>query len=153
MAVSLQSCPALCDPMDCSPPGSPVHGILQARILEWAAISFSRGSSRPRDQICVSCIADGFFTTKPPEKPHYDWGFLGSSVVKNTLANAGDPGDTGLIPGSGRSPKEGNSYPLQYSYLENPMDRGAWWAAVHGLVRVGHDLVTKPPPSQVKADF
>ena len=43
------SCPTLCDPMDCSPPGSSVHGISQARILEWVAISFSRGSSRPRD--------------------------------------------------------------------------------------------------------
>ena len=45
-----QSCPTLCDPMDCSPPGSSVHGILQARILEWVAIPFSRGSSQPRDQ-------------------------------------------------------------------------------------------------------
>ena len=44
-----QSCLTLCDPMDCSPPGSSVHGILQARILEWVAISFSRGSSQPRD--------------------------------------------------------------------------------------------------------
>ena len=52
-----QSCPTLCDPMDCSPPGSSVHGILQARILEWVAISFSRGSSQPRDQTQVSCIA------------------------------------------------------------------------------------------------
>ena len=52
-----QSCPTLCDPVDCSPPGSSVHGILQARILEWVAISFSRGSSRPRDQTQVSCIA------------------------------------------------------------------------------------------------
>ena len=47
--------------MDCSPPGSSVHGILQARILEWVAISFSRGSSRLRDQTQVSCIAGGFF--------------------------------------------------------------------------------------------
>jgi len=52
-----QSCPTLCDPMDCSPPGSTAHGILQARILEWVAISFSRGSSRPRDQTQVSHIA------------------------------------------------------------------------------------------------
>ena len=51
-----QSCPALCDPMDCSPPGSSVHGILQARILEGVAISFSRGSSRRRDRIRVSYI-------------------------------------------------------------------------------------------------
>ena len=56
-----QSCPTLCDPMDCSPPGSSVHGILQARVLEWVAISFSRGSSRPRDQTQVSRIADRCF--------------------------------------------------------------------------------------------
>ena len=49
-------CLTLCDPMDCSPPGSSVHGILQARVLEWIAISFSRGSSWPRDWIRVSCI-------------------------------------------------------------------------------------------------
>ena len=57
-----QSCPTLCNPMDCSPPGSSVHGILQARILEWIAIPFSRGSSHPRDRAWVSCIASGFFT-------------------------------------------------------------------------------------------
>ena len=50
-------CPTLCDPIDCSPPGSSVHTILQARILEWVAISFSRGSSWPRGQTWVSCIA------------------------------------------------------------------------------------------------
>ena len=50
-----QSCPTLCDPVDCSPPGSSVHGILQARRLEWVAISFSRGSSQPRDQTCPCC--------------------------------------------------------------------------------------------------
>ena len=55
-----QSCPTLCDPVDCSLPGSSVHGILQARILEWVAISFSRGSSRPRNTQ-VSCIADRGF--------------------------------------------------------------------------------------------
>ena len=48
-ALVAQSCPTLCNPVDCSPPGFPVHGILQARILEWVTISFSRGSSRPRD--------------------------------------------------------------------------------------------------------
>ena len=52
-----QSCPTLCDPMDCSLPGSSVHGIFQAKILEWVAISLSRGSSRPRDRTQVSHIA------------------------------------------------------------------------------------------------
>ena len=52
-----QSCLTLCDPVDCSPSGSSIYGILQARILEWVAISFSRGSSWPRNQTWVSCIA------------------------------------------------------------------------------------------------
>ena len=52
----------LCDSMDCSPPGSSVHGIYQARILEWVAIPFSTESSGPRDGTCVSCIAGRFFT-------------------------------------------------------------------------------------------
>ena len=55
-------CLTLCNPMDCSPPGSSVNGIFQAKILEWVAISFSRGSSRPRNQTQVSCIAGRRFT-------------------------------------------------------------------------------------------
>ena len=71
-AKSLQSCLTLCDPMDCSPPGSSVHGIFQARILEWVAMTCSRESSPPRDPTCISCgyfIADGFFPPEPPGKP------------------------------------------------------------------------------------
>ena len=60
---SLQSCPTLCDPMDCSPPHSSVHGILQARILECVAISFSRGSSQPRMKFSSPALAGEFFTT------------------------------------------------------------------------------------------
>ena len=60
----------------------------------------------------------------------------GGSEVKASACNAGD---LGSIPGSGRSPGEGNGNPLQYPCLENPMDRGAWWATVHGSQRVGHD--------------
>ena len=55
-------------------------------------------------------------------------------------------GDLGLIPGSGRSPGEENDNPLQYSRLGNTMGRGALWATVYGVARVGHDLGTKPPP-------
>ena len=64
-AQLLQSCLTLCDPMNCSLPGFSGHGILQARIMEWVAISYSKGSSWPRDQTCVSCvscIAGKFFT-------------------------------------------------------------------------------------------
>ena len=62
LCLVAQSCPTLCDPMDSNLPGSAVHGILQAKIVEWVAISFSRGFSQPRDQTQVSRIAGGFFT-------------------------------------------------------------------------------------------
>ena len=60
------------------------------------------------------------------------WGFPGGSEVKASACNAGD---LGSIPGSGRSPGEGNGNPLQYSCLENPMDGGSWWATVHGVAK------------------
>ena len=60
-------------------------------------------------------------------------GFPGSSVVKDPPANSGDVRDVGSIPGSGRSPGGGHGHPLQYSCLENAMDRGAWWATVYGV--------------------
>ena len=56
-------------------------------------------------------------------------------LVKNLPVNAGDIRDTGLLPGLGRSPGKGNGNPLQYSCLEESMDRGAWWATVHGVSR------------------
>ena len=61
------------------------------------------------------------------------WDFPGGSVVKNPSANAGDAGDMGSNPESGRSPRGGNGNSLQYSCLKNPMDRGAWQATVHGI--------------------
>jgi len=70
-------------------------------------------------------------------------GFPGSAISKETACSAGVPGS---IPGSGRPPGEGNGNPLQYSCLENPMHRGAWQALAHGVARVRHNLVTKPPP-------
>ena len=66
----------------------------------------------------------------PPQTPHQ--GFLGGSVGKECACNIGD---TGSIPGSGRSPGEGKGNPVQYSCLENPMDRGGWQATVHGLTK------------------
>ena len=57
-------------------------------------------------------------------------------MVKNLPANGGDIRDAGLIPGSGRSPGGGQGNPLQYSCLENPMDRGAWWATVRGVAKI-----------------
>ena len=64
------------------------------------------------------------------------WGFPGGSIVKTLPpANAGYIGDACLIPGSGRSPGRGNDNPLQYSCLENPMDRGVWWVTVHRVAK------------------
>ena len=72
--LDTQSCPTpFYNPLDYSLPGSPVHGIFQARILAWVAIAFSRGSSQPRDQACVSRISwitGRFLTTEPPGKPN-----------------------------------------------------------------------------------
>ena len=73
----------------------------------------------------------------------YSDGFPRVSVVKNLSANAGD---TGSISGWERYPGERNGCPLQSSCLGNPMDRRGWWAIVHGVARVGHDLASKPPP-------
>ena len=76
----------LCDPMDCRPPDSSVHGILQARILEWVSILFSRGSSRPRDQSCISCIGRWALCQES-----YLWSPLSCILwrfsLKNTLMN------------------------------------------------------------------
>ena len=73
--------------------------------------------------------------------------FPHSSASKESACNAGDPS---LNPGLGRSPGEGNGNPLQYSCLENPMDKGAWQATVHGVTRVRYDLATTPPPPPKK---
>ena len=95
-------CLILCSPLDCSLPGSSVHGIFQARILEVSMVpDLKQGSMRLRAS-------------------------QGAPVVKNLPANAGDAGDGGSVSGLGRTPGGGNGNPLQYPCLENPMDRGAW---------------------------
>ena len=70
------------------------------------------------------------------------WGFPGGIVLKNPPAKVGDTRDSSSIPGLGRSPGGGNGNPLQYSFLENPMDRGAWRATVHGVTKSGTWLST-----------
>ena len=116
-------------PTDCSPPDSSVHGIFQARMLKWIAISYSGGSSWPRDRTRVSWVSYiGRWIL-------YQLSHNGSPVVNNPPANAGDVRDVGSIPGSGGSPGEDHGNPLQYSCLENPMDRGVWWATVCGVTK------------------
>ena len=118
-------------PVDCSPPGSSAHRILQARILEWVAMPSSRGSSRLRDQTWGSCVAGPLSHQGGPveclriinpmsaiRKPRF-LEVPGGSEVKASACNVRDPGS---IPESGRYPGEGNGNPLQYSCLENSME-------------------------------
>ena len=171
-----QLCPTLCDPIDCSLPGSSVHGIFQAKILEWVAISFSRISSQPRDWNWISRIVNRCFTIWATREPfilvglrtHLSttegfwlkvclflssftvvfsnwfcklylisqtthlhgvkkviWAFQVALVVKNHLANVRDIRIKDLFLGLGRSTGGEHGNWLQYSYLENPMDRRA----------------------------
>ena len=78
-----QSCPALCDPIDYSLPGSSIHGIFQARFLEWVAISYFRESCWPRDQTHISCVAlvGRFFITGPPGNPLHMSSFIQSCLT------------------------------------------------------------------------
>ena len=81
--------------------------------------------------LCDSCLFDVQLSLFASVYINFG-GFLSGSDSKESACNAGDPG---LIPGSGRSPGRGHDNPLQYSCLENPMDRGAWWATVHGVTK------------------
>ena len=111
-----QSCLTPCDPMDRSLPSFSVHEIFKARVLEWVASSFSRGSSWPRDRTQVSHTVGRCFALCTT--------FPGGSDDKEFACNSGD---LGSIPGLERSPGEVNDYPVQYSRLENPMERRASW--------------------------
>ena len=115
LCLVARSCPTLCDPTDCSPPGSSVHGDSPARILEWVAISSPRESSHPRDRTCISwisCIGRWILN---------HWASLVAQMVKNPPALreiwVQSPGSGKIL---GRSPGGGHGNPLQYSCLENP---------------------------------
>ena len=91
-AKSIQSCPILCDPMDYSPSGSSVHGILQARILESVAIPFSKGSSQPKDQTQVSCTASRLFTIWATSEAREHWSGSLSLLSRIFLTQRLNPG-------------------------------------------------------------
>ena len=130
------------------PPSFTHHSFLELkRILDCLIGSQSRFESKTREMwenmpswgtwmfilICSNlalCICTHWDLSKFQPMPFR--GFPDSSLIKNPPTNAGD---TGLIPGSGRSPGEGNGNPLQYSCLGNPMDKGAWQATVHGVTK------------------
>ena len=133
-----------------TPPGFTIHGIFQAWVLEWVAISFSRGSFQPRDWTRVSHIAGRRFTIwATRESPIINSPQTGTSLqftnlneIESTYKIDIYGGLKSLFMEGFLGPGEGNGNPLQYSCLENPMNRGAWWATVHGLQRVRHDWAT-----------
>ena len=129
-----QSCPTLCDPMDYSPNRLLCPWDFPGK-MEWVAIPFSKRSSQPRDWTMVSCIKGRFFTVWAIREAHIyiKRGSQVALVVENLPANARDLRDVGSISRLRRSLGEGHGNPLQYSCLENPMGRGAWQAAVHGV--------------------
>ena len=132
-----------CDRMHCLPGFS--HGILHARVLEWVAIFLLQGifptqgsnPDLPHSSILSPCGGKNqtrlsAFTSLLHRQLYLSSGFLGDPDGKESSWNAGSPG---LIPGLGRSPGEGNGYPLQHSCMENPMDKGAWLATVHRVTK------------------
>ena len=136
-ARSLQSCPTPCDPLDCSPPGSSVHGIFQARILEWVVVPSSRRTSRSRIKhvsAMSAALTGGFFTTRGTWETHLYVHLYVYTLFILTCTFILPHGLGFYYPGS-ECLGEGNGNPLQYSCLENSVDRGAWWAAVYGVAQ------------------
>ena len=122
----LRLCLTLCDPMGCSVPGSSIHGIFQARILEWLVMPSSRGSSLPRDQTrfsYVSCIGSWVLYNQWHPGSHR---LLDSYLILRMPL---------LVQPYSFLSGVGNGNLLQYSCLENPMNRGAWQAAAHGVAK------------------
>ena len=119
-AKLLQSCPTLCDPIDGSPPGSPVPGVLQARILEWVAISFSSAMHASRFSCVWLCATPWTAAHQAPPSTEFSRQEYWSGLPLPSISN---------------SYGEGNGNSLQCSCLENPRDKGAWWAAVYGVAQ------------------
>ena len=102
-----RSCPTLCDPMACSPPDSPVHRFLQARILEWVGVPFSRGSYRPRDWTQISCIEGEFFTL---------WATLNGTLVQNWERSIFPKGDKAVY-----------CHPPYLAYMQSTSCKMPYW--------------------------
>ena len=132
-AKSLQSCLTLCDPIDGSPLGSPVPRILQARTLEWVAISFSNAwkwkvKVKSLSRVLLSATLWTAAHQAPPSM-----GFSRREYWSGVpLPSPDNAGSMGSIPGSGRSPGGENGNSLQYSCLENPVGWGVWQAKIPG---------------------
>ena len=144
-AKSLQSCLTLCNPIDGSPPGSPVPRILQARILEWVAISFSNAWKWKVKSLCrVRLLATPWTAAyqAPPSMGFFRQEYWNGVLLLYPLPwwvsgkeSACNAGDLSSILGLGRSPGEENGNPFQYSCLENSIESRALWATVHRVAQ------------------
>ena len=134
--------PLDCKPTDYSQPGSSVHGLFQARILKWVAISYSRGSSQTRDR-STSLVSNSYQNTRrlslDIDKINLKIIWKGKiSRIAKQFWRRGKKQSTKNFKTyytAMETKGEGNGTPLQHSCLENPMDRGAWWATVHGVAK------------------
>ena len=134
---SLSHVQLFCDPMDCSKPGSSVHGILQAKILEWVAISSSRGIF-PTQGLNPSLLHCRRILYSLSHQGSLMLSIICVKMLKklNDIQQfAYNAEDRGSILGLGGSLGEENGNPLWYSCLENSMDRGAWQATIHGVTK------------------
>ena len=121
-------------------PVLPARSAVKTRGKGQAAVSMKRLPAL----LCLCCKA---------QSPGGDSGFPGGTVVKNPPANAAVTGDPGSVPGLGRSPEVGNGNLLQYTCLENPMDRGAWQTRVHGVAKSQPQLSTHKSKKKGGLDF
>ena len=134
MKVSVvQLCPTLCDLTDCSPPGSSVHGILQARILKWVAIPFSRGSSQPRGWTWISCIAGRFFTIWATKTFLYKWTRQRLHVTRGSNPSQSRMCAAVLCDGAGRQADGWRSHPREDLSVRGCKE--VVWTARHPLPR------------------
>ena len=108
-------------------------------------VSAQRAKEEPAQDICPACCTRGCENSL--DKITSILGFPAGSAVKNLPANAGHAGDVSSAPGLRSYPGEGNGNLLQHSYMENPTDRGGWWAPVPGVTRVRHNLATEHTPT------
>ena len=147
-AKSRELCPTLCDPIDGSPPGSSVPGTLQARTLEWVSISFSKGSSRPRDRTCVSCIGRGTLGSEPagmPSAVQFDAGSgSGAGQERGTHRSSGHTHCSSVKTASAHHPRALASAAVSQAAKPHPRGCGPPSQSVYSLDGEGGHVWSSP---------